>query len=191
MRICIYGGSFNPVHKAHIYLARTVIKQGLADEVWMMLTPQNPLKEKNILISDDRRFEILEKAIDGERNIKASNFELSMPRPTYTINTLKALKKAYPEHQFSLLIGADNWKDFSKWRQHEEIIDNNPIIIYPRKGYAITESDLPSGIRLLKTRLRNISSSEIRSRISEGKDISLLVPKNVISDVLESYRKQK
>lgn len=184
MNICIYGGSFNPVHRGHIALAQTALKQGGFDQLWMMLSPANPLKKNSELMSDSVRYKLLQIAVKGRKGLVACDFELSMPRPSYTIHTLKALQQHFPQHHFTLLIGADNWLKFTEWYAHDEILNNYPIIIYPRKGCTIDENKLPSTVKMLKTRLYNVSSSEIRQRLAERKELGRMVPKAIYQELI-------
>jgi len=132
MRIAIYGGSFNPVHFGHVGLARWVVEHTDIDEVWLMVSPNNPLKSPSELAPESERLAGVVKAIEGIAGLRASDFEFHLPRPSYTANTLRELKKAYPEHEFSLLIGEDNWQIFDQWRESEFIRDNFRIFVYPR-----------------------------------------------------------
>lgn len=141
MKIGIYGGSFNPIHFGHIGLAKWVIENTDLDEVWLMVSPNNPLKDKSILADEQERLEKAKKAI-GENGIQktengkqiiVSDFEFHLPRPTYTANTLRALVQSYPEHEFTLIIGEDNVTIFDKWREHQYILDNYRVFVYPRR----------------------------------------------------------
>ena len=144
MRIGIYGGSFNPIHFGHIGLVKWVAENTDLDEVWMIISPNNPLKDKNILADEHDRLEGAKEAIKDllnsmkgrstEKRIKVSDFEFNLPRPTYTANTLRALAEEYPEHEFTLIIGEDNLTIFDKWREYQYIMDNYRIFVYPRRG---------------------------------------------------------
>lgn len=131
-RIGIFGGSFNPVHLGHTALAAYICEQGLTDEVWMMVSPQNPLKQNLELLDEDIRLEMLRLAVVDYPELKACDFEFHLPRPSYTYHTLQALHEAYPEYEFSLIIGEDNWQYFDRWYRHEEIASEHRLIIYPR-----------------------------------------------------------
>ena len=135
IRTGIFGGSFNPVHKGHIALAEQILQLGLLDEIWLMVSPQNPLKENNDLWDDQFRLQLARLAVAGHPNIQVSDFEFGLPRPSYTYCTLRALKKTYPQHSFTLIIGADNWNCFHKWINYDEILKEYPIIVYPRAGF--------------------------------------------------------
>ena len=171
MKIGIYGGSFNPIHFGHIGLAKWVVENTDLDEVWLMVSPNNPLKDKSILADEQERLAAAKQAIgDGllaiEKRIIVSDFEFHLPRPTYTANTLRALAKEYPEHEFTLIIGEDNLQIFNKWRESEYILQNYRIFVYPRKG--CTPYLVPQGkdIRLLdEAPYFDISSTELRKNL--------------------------
>ena len=166
----IFGGSFNPIHKGHISLARQLREKAGLDEVWLMVSPQNPLKQSSDLLDDSVRMQMVQLALQNEPHIIASDYEMRLPKPSYTWNTLQALSKDYPDREFVLLIGGDNWALFDKWYHHEDIQKNYRIVVYPR-----TPGE-PGFI--------NISSTDIRQRIKAGKGIRRLVPK-VVADFIE------
>lgn len=134
MRIGIYGGSFNPVHFGHVGLAKWVVEHTDLDEVWLLVSPNNPLKPAGILAPEAERLAAVREAIQDIPGLKASDFEFGLPRPSYTANTLRALQKAYPEHEFTLLIGEDNLAIFDHWREYEYILENFRLFVYPRHG---------------------------------------------------------
>ncbi|MDR0185126.1 MULTISPECIES: nicotinate (nicotinamide) nucleotide adenylyltransferase [Prevotella] len=187
MNIGIFGGSFNPIHNGHIALAKAFLRQKHLDEVWLMVSPQNPLKRNNALLDDKMRLRMVEKALGNLPKIIACNYEFQLPKPSYTWNTLQRLSEDFPNHHFSLLIGGDNWKAFNKWYRHEDILANYSITIYPRKGDEIDKNELPSNVSLLNSQLINISSTEIRERIKMGKPIGGCVPNEIIDDVKKAY----
>jgi nicotinate-nucleotide adenylyltransferase len=190
-RIGIFGGSFNPIHNGHIALARRLLEVGHLDEVWLMVSPQNPLKQNAELKPASVRYAIAEKALATsenqlDRSIHVSSFEFSLPTPTYTWSTLQQLRKRFP-YEFVLLIGADNWQLFDHWRNYEDIISNYEIIIYPREGYFVDASQLPPTVHLADMQLLPISSTEVRRRVRMGESIAGLVPQKVEKDVLTTY----
>ena len=178
IRTGIFGGSFNPIHNGHISLARQLREKAGLDEVWLMVSPQNPLKASSTLLDDKTRMEMARMAVEGEEGIKACDYEMHLPKPSYTWNTLQALRKDYPDREFVLMIGGDNWELFDKWYHAEDIRKNFQIIVYPRRG-----SD--GGIDGLK--LIDISSTEIRERIRNGKGIKRLVPK-AVAEYITKYK---
>lgn len=161
----IFGGSFNPIHNGHISLARQLKEKAGLDEVWLMVSPLNPLKHADDLLSDEARLEMARRALKNEEGIIASDYEMRLPKPSYTWNTLQALSKDYPDREFVLMIGGDNWDLFDRWYRAEDIKTNYEIVVYTR-----TPGD-PGFI--------DISSTEIRQRIREGKSIRKLVPRVV------------
>ena len=170
IRTGIFGGSFNPIHKGHISLARQLRQKAGLDEVWLMVSPQNPLKASADLLDDEIRMQMARLAVEGEEGIIASDYEIHLPKPSYTWNTLQALNKDYPDREFVLMIGGDNWQLFDKWYHADDIRKNYQIIVYPRRGF---EGGI-DGLDLI-----DISSTNIRERIKAGKGIKRLVPKAV------------
>lgn len=131
-KVGIYGGSFNPVHFGHVGLAKWVIEHTDLDELWLLVSPNNPLKPVGILAPEEQRLAAVREAVKDIPHVKASDFEFSLPRPSYTANTLRALQDAYPEHEFTLVIGEDNIAIFDQWREYEYILKNFRIFVYPR-----------------------------------------------------------
>ena len=170
IRTGIFGGSFNPIHNGHISLARQLREKAGLDEVWLMVSPQNPLKATADLLDDESRMEMARLAVAGKKGIIASDYEMHLPKPSYTWNTLQALKQDYPDREFVLMIGGDNWALFDKWYRADDIRNEFQIIVYPRRG---CEGGI-DGLELI-----DISSTEIRKRIKAGKSIKQLVPKAV------------
>ncbi len=183
MRIAIFGGTFNPIHIGHTSLAQSLIEQKLVDEVWLMVSPQNPLKGNDAANYTDR-MSMARIATKGIRGIVVSDFERHLPIPSYTITTLTKLSEVYPQHQFSLVIGADNWENFTRWHQADQIMTHYPILIYQRPGHTIDLSLAPEGsdIRIVNTPIYNVSSTEIRNR----QKLEMINP-----DVLEYIRVHK
>lgn len=186
----IYGGSFNPIHNGHIAIARKMTELAGLDEVWLVVSPQNPLKERGDLLDDRLRLEMTRKALAPYPKLTASDFEFALPRPSYMWNTLQALSAAHPDREFTLLIGADNWEVFSRWYHYEDIIAHYPIAIYPRTGSPIDTDTLPSTVRMYDTGLYDISSTEVREKVARGEDVSQLVPKEILKDVNLHYGQQ-
>lgn len=167
----IFGGTFNPIHIGHLALANYLCEYGGLDEIWFLVSPQNPFKQNCQLLDDNIRLEMVQAAITSYPRFKASDFEFSLPRPSYTVDTLKRLSAAYPEREFTLIIGADNWAAFDRWKSPEEIIRNHPVLVYPRPGYDIDRTALPPRVQVIDTPLLEISSTFIREAIAQGKDI--------------------
>jgi nicotinate-nucleotide adenylyltransferase len=191
IRTGIFGGSFNPVHNGHLAIADAICQRGLVDELWLMVSPQNPLKENTTLMDDDFRLRLAQIATKGHPHIKVSDFEFHLPRPSYTYNTLLRLKEAYPERRFTVIIGADNWTNFSKWYKADTLIRDYDFIVYPRQGYSVKEQQLPPNVHLLDMPLYNVSSTEIRRRLSNNENISDFVDANVEKEIKSFLTKQQ
>ena len=187
MRVGLFGGSFNPIHNAHIALASTICEQARLDEVWFMVSPQNPLKQAQDLLDENERYEMVKLALDSqEKVLKASNYEFHLERPSYTWKTLRALKQDFPQHEFSLIIGGDNWVRFPRWAHSEEILANHHIYIYPREDSEIDEATLPKNVHLIHTPKINITSTMLREMVRNGKDISAFVPEKVAKAIADN-----
>lgn len=190
MKVGIYGGSFNPIHNGHLALAEAFLRQAELDEVWFMVSPQNPLKANTSLLDDKIRFKMVQKVLKHKRNLIACDYEFHLPKPSYTWDTLQRLSNDFPQHQFTLLIGSDNWTAFDRWYHHEDILQNYKIVIYPRLGDEIGKNELPNSVSLLNAEFINISSTEIRERIANGKSIDHLVPAEIAVEVTNAYSHQ-
>lgn len=186
IRTGLYGGSFNPIHNGHIAIARQMIEKVGLDEVWFIVSPQNPLKERDTLLDDAKRLEMARKALEGQPRLKACDYEFALPRPSYTWHTLQSLWRNYPDREFVLMIGADNWAHFGRWYHADDIMRTCNILIYPRRGYNVDALSLPARAQLVDTGLYDVSSTEIRQLIKEGRDISSLVPADIV-DMAEKY----
>ena len=186
VRTGIFGGSFNPIHIGHLALANYLCEFGHVDEVWFLISPQNPFKQDKKLLDDCLRLELARAAVAGYPRFRASDFEFSLPRPSYTVNTLHQLTAVYPEKEFHLIIGADNWEKFSLWKSPEEILRKHRILVYPRSGYSLHIPDAMSKqVKAVQTPLLEISSTFIRKSIAEGKDIRYFVHPAVYRIILE------
>ena len=187
-KVGIYGGSFNPIHRGHIALARQMLRKAHLDEVWFLVSPLNPFKQASTdLLDDQTRLQLTRQALADESRLVASDYEFHLPRPSYSWDTLQALSRDYPEHEFVLVIGADNWLAFDRWYHAEDILDSYPIVIYPREGCPIDAATLPPTVRLVKTRLYNVSSTDIRRRIREGRPVRRLLPPAVHDAAVAAY----
>lgn len=183
MKIGLYFGSFNPVHNGHLIIANYVINNTDIQQLWMVVSPQNPLKPSKSLLNEYHRLNLIELAIEGESKIKASTIEFKLPKPSYTIDTLAYLKEKYPEHQFSIIMGSDSFTNLPKWKNYQLIIDNYKIFIYQRNGYPIA-NEIKANIQLLDAPLIEISSTRIREMLKDGKSIRWLVP-DVVKEEIE------
>ena len=149
------------------------------DEVWFMVSPHNPLKSSGSLLPDAERLDMVRLALEGEPKLIASDYEFRLPKPSYTLHTLNAIRHDYPDRKFVLIIGADNWECFERWYGYKEILADYEIAVYPRQGSYIDADSLPHNVKLVDTGLFNVSSTEIRTLLSEGKPADHLMPPQV------------
>ena len=161
----IYGGSFNPIHDGHVRLAKALAESSLVDEMWLLVSPQNPFKKNQKLLDDDARLQMAKLAVRGIPNLMVSDYEFHLPRPSYMVNTLAHLRQDFPEREFVLIIGADNWERFPMWYKSEEILAHHRLIVYPRPGFEL--KDIPADVTIADTPLIDISSTEIRAQIKD------------------------
>lgn len=189
MNIAVYGGSFNPIHIGHTSLAQSLVSQGLADEVWLLVSPLNPLKQHvtSEIAPFEHRFRMVEIAAEGLQGVRACDFENTLPVPSYMVHTLAALQEAYPEHSFSLVVGADNWQRFSQWYRSEEILERYSLLIYRRPGYDIDgDSIAGKNIRIVDTPLYDISSTQLREAVRSHRNMDGWMPKGVKEYITEN-----
>ncbi|ATV26491.1 nicotinate (nicotinamide) nucleotide adenylyltransferase [Prevotella intermedia] len=190
MKVGIYGGSFNPIHNGHIKLAEIFLQEACLDEVWFMVSPQNPFKINDKLLDDTLRLQLVRKALNGKNGMVACDYEFRLPKPSYTWDTLQQLTADFPTYEFVLLIGGDNWQAFDKWYHAEDILAHYRIAVYPRKNDETVEKCntlLSDNVTLLDIPLINISSTDIRLRIKNGHTIKGLVPECIEKDVEKYY----
>lgn len=188
MNIGLFGGSFNPIHNGHVWLAKALLRETGLDEVWFMVSPQNPLKQNRQLLDDSQRFRLVQIALNDEPRLRPCDYEFHLPKPSYTWNTLQSLKKDFPEHRFTLLIGGDNWQLFDQWYRYEDLLRNYPIVVYPRQDANPDDMQtaFPS-VTFVKVPLINISSTMIRERLRQGKSVRGLVPGHVASVIEQEH----
>ncbi len=183
MKIGLYFGSFNPVHNGHLIIANYIAFSGIVEQVWFVLSPQNPLKPQKELLNEYHRQYMLQSAIEGERKLKCSTIEFHLPRPSYTIDTLTHLQDKYPQHQFTIIIGSDSFNNIAKWKNADLLRKQFSFLIYKRPGYEIQEKSEQNMI-VLNAPLLDISSSGIRKMIKENKSIKFFVP-DVVKEEIE------
>lgn len=188
VEIVVYPGSFNPIHTGHVILASYLAQcQPGVDEVWLLVTPENPLKPLAGGASDSHRLEMARVAVSEIPGVRVSDFEFSLPRPSYTYATLRALAHKYPQHDFSLLIGSDNWAIFSKWRDWEKILSEFGVKIYLRPGFPVDEACLPAGAQVCDGAPQvEISSTFIRDSLAEGLNMIGFLPSGVSEYVTDN-----
>ena len=182
--IGIFGGSFNPVHNGHIMLAQYLAQHSHLDEVWLTLSPQNPLKISNSLLDDNHRLAMLNLAIANQPQLKVCDIELEMPRPSYTINTLDELSRSYPDYRFNIVIGGDNWNIIDRWKDYQRIINEYGVVVYPRPGYELSSTN-NSNVVVVEAPLADISSTEIREAFANGKEARHLIPQKVAEYIIK------
>jgi len=179
----IFGGSFNPIHIGHLALANYLCEFEELDEIWFMITPQNPLKKEMVLLDDYKRLKLVKLAIEGYPRFMASDVEFQLPKPSYTIHTVDTLKNAFPDREFYLLIGADNWVHFKKWKDYQRILKENNILVYPRTGFDVNVKNMPTNVRYVKAPVFDISSTLIREAIKAGKDVRFFLQSSVYQEI--------
>lgn len=172
MKVALFFGSFNPIHIGHLILANYILENSDVDELWFVVSPQNPLKSKKTLLHDHDRYDMVEMAIKNYPKMRVSDVEFAMPRPSYTIDTLTYLQEKYPNYDFSLIMGEDNLANISKWKNYENLIHNHQILVYPRitsedkNGYYQHEN-----IKFINTPIIELSATEIRKMVKENKNV--------------------
>ena len=179
MRTAIFGGSFNPIHRGHIALADFVVQGGWTDEVWLLVSPHNPLKASGSLLPENLRLTLAQEATAHYERIRVSDFEFHLPRPSFTYKTLAALRESYPDRSFQILIGADNWLCFDRWACHEELLRDYELLVYPRQGYDIDTTSLPPNVQFVPAPLFPFSSTQLREMLLRGEDLSGILPQEI------------
>ncbi|MBP1223284.1 nicotinate (nicotinamide) nucleotide adenylyltransferase [Flavobacterium sp. 1355] len=181
MRIGLYFGTYNPIHVGHMIIANHMAEFADLDQIWMVVTPHNPLKKKSTLLDDHQRLEMVYLATKDFPKIKPSDIEFKLPQPNYTVNTLVHLHEKYPKHEFSLIMGEDNLKTLHKWKNYEVLLDHYNIYVYPRISSEEGNTELKSHpkIHIIDAPIVEISSTFIRNNIKEGKNIQPLLPPKV------------
>ena len=182
MKIGLYFGSFNPVHVGHLIIANHVANETDLNQVWFVVSPQNPFKQSASLLNEYHRLHLIKSAIEGENNLRASNVEFSLPKPSYTVDTLAYLTEKYPEHEFCILMGSDGFQNLMKWKNYEVIIKNHQIIIYKRPGFELIKIS-GTNVQILDAPLLQISSTHVRDLVKNKKSIRFLVPDIVKQEI--------
>ena len=193
MRIGIFGGSFNPIHSGHAIIAHHIITSGVVDRLWLMVSPVNPLKvDKERQVNDTDRLRMVEMVSRPMEHVETSAFEFTMPKPSYTIDTLNALQAKFPDDEFYLVIGADNWVVFDRWRNNKEILAKYHVFIYPRLGHEVNIPDnLKDRITLIDAPVIELSSTEIRERLAKGQSVRYYVPDEVLKYIERKHLYRK
>jgi nicotinate-nucleotide adenylyltransferase len=181
MKIGLYFGTFNPIHVGHLIIANHMAEHSGLDQVWMVVTPHNPLKKKSTLLDDYHRLQMVHLATEDFPKIKPSDIEFKLAQPNYTVNTLAHLQEKHPDHEFSLIMGEDNLKSFHKWKNYEAILEHHDIYVYPRISSEIDNLGLKNHLKihLIDAPVVEISSTFIRDNVKKGKNVQPLLPLKV------------
>lgn len=183
MKIGLYFGSFNPIHTGHLLIANHIINYKLVDEIWMVVSPQNPFKNENQLLNANHRLSLVKMAIENTPKIKASNVEFNLPKPSYTIHTLAYLKEKFPQHHFSIIMGSDGFLNIDKWKNAPIIMSNYDFFIYERPGFPVSDrSDVH--YQIVQAPQLLISSTHVREEIKKRHSIQFLVP-DVVAEAIQ------
>ncbi|MBO4772503.1 MAG: nicotinate-nucleotide adenylyltransferase [Bacteroidales bacterium] len=187
----LYFGSFNPIHNGHLMLANYLVENSGLDALWFVISPQNPFKTKESLLPDYQRLELVNRAIEGYKKFSACDIEFSMPKPSYTIDTLTYLGEKYPKREFALIMGTDNLDRLDRWKNYEQIINNHKIIVFPRNGSDGGALRSHPNVKIVDTPIIEVSSTFIRESIRQGKDVRFFMPEKVFEyvDEMNFWRK--
>jgi nicotinate-nucleotide adenylyltransferase len=186
MKVGLFFGTFNPIHIGHILIGSYMRDHAGLDEVWLVVSPQNPLKEAGALLDENERLKMVDLALDGRYAIKSCRIEFDMPRPSYTIDTLTKLKADFPEVEFSIIMGSDNLASLEQWRNYEEILNNYPVLVYAREGTQSTALLDHENVSHFDMLLLQVSASEIRESLANNKSVEGLLPERVASHIREN-----
>jgi nicotinate-nucleotide adenylyltransferase len=190
MKIGLYFGSFNPIHSGHLIIANHVLNETDMEKLWFVISPQNPLKNSKGLLNEYHRLHLAVLSTEEDPRIKISDIEFGLPKPSYTVDTLTYLGEKYPEHEFSIIMGSDSFQNIHNWKNFEVITSRYPIYIYSRPGFEIANTH-QARITLLTAPLLEISSTQIRKLIKEGKSIRYMTPPKVFDEIMRcSYYKK-
>jgi nicotinate-nucleotide adenylyltransferase len=189
MHIGLYFGSFNPIHIGHLIIASYAKHTTDLQQVWLVVSPQNPLKPSNSLLNEYDRLHLIHKAIDNDPNLRVTDIEFKLSKPSYTVHTLAHLTEKYPQHTFSIVMGADSFMNLSKWKNYEYLVKQHKIYIFKRSGFEI-HNNIQANIEIMEAPLLDISSTKIRDMIKTSIPIRYLVPHEVAEEIeLNRYYK--
>lgn len=180
MKIGLYFGSFNPIHHGHLLIASYILQHTELKQVWFVISPQNPLKPSVSLLNEYHRLYLVQLAIEGENNFKASDIEFKLPKPSFTVDTLTYLQEKYPANEFAVIMGSDSFQNLPKWKNYNWLLQHYPIYVYKRPEHeTLPEYPNVKGVHVLNAPLLPISSTQIRKDIKAGRSIRYLVPETV------------
>jgi nicotinate-nucleotide adenylyltransferase len=182
MKIGLYFGSFNPIHVAHLIIANHILNETAIEKLWFVVSPQNPFKIESNLLNEYHRLYLVKLATEDDNRIKASDIEFNLPKPSYTAVTLAYLKEKNPEHDFCIIMGSDSFQNLHKWKNSEAIIKDYEIFVYMRPGFEVTNY-INARLTIVEAPLLQLSATQVRKYIQEGKSIRYLVPENVREEI--------
>ena len=182
MKIGLYFGSFNPIHHGHLIVASHVLQNEDVDQVWFVVSPQNPFKKEHALLNEYHRLHLTRLAIDGEPGFRVTDIEFKLSRPSYTIDTLEKLDEKYPGFDFSIIMGSDSFQNIDKWKRANDILVNRRVFVYERSGFSV-RNDIKGEILVCKAPMMNISASLVRNIIGRGQSIRYYVPEKVMEEI--------
>lgn len=182
MKIGLYFGSFNPIHIGHLIIAEHILNYAGLKQVWLVVSPQNPFKQSSSLLNEYDRLHLVQTAIESSNNLKASQVEFSLPKPSYTVDTLAYLKEKYPTYEFAIIMGSDSFCNLPKWKNYKAVIKHYCLYIYSRPGF-IVDNVIGADITIIDAPLLEISSTHIRNLIKERKSIRFLLPDKVMEEI--------
>jgi len=189
LKIGLYFGSFNPIHIGHLIIASHLATNTVLDQVWFVISPQNPLKLGSSLLNEQHRKHLIDLSIEGEKRLRTSNIEFKLPKPSYTIDTLTHLKERYPQHDFSIIMGSDSYSNIKRWKNYEMLLKNYEVFIYQRPGFKV-QNNPNARITILDAPLLEISSTRVRELIHLKKSIRFLVP-DIVKEEIERHQYYK
>lgn len=191
MKTGLYFGTFNPIHIGHLAIANYMIEFSEIEQLWFVVSPQSPFKQKQNMLDDYQRLELVNRAIEGDDRLRANSVEFKLAKPSYTIDTLTYLQEENPNHQFYILMGSDNLEHFHKWKNYEQIIQQYQILVYPRPGFDENNYEKHEHIQIVNAPNMEISSTFLRNAIKAGKDVRHFIPEKAWQyiDEMNFYRK--
>jgi nicotinate-nucleotide adenylyltransferase len=185
MKIGLFFGSFNPIHIGHMIIANTMLENTDLEQIWFVVSPQNPLKKSKSLLHEFDRYEIVQRAVNDNYNFKVSDVEFHLPKPSYTIDTLTYLQEQHKDHEFVLIIGEDNLAQFPQWKNYDKILEFFSLYVYPRPEAAVTGLKNHPKVKMVQSPLLDISATYIRDCVKSGKSIKYLVPEAVENYIIQ------